>query len=90
MVSMEMKMVGFSGTNLPPVVRLGGSADVNYSLREGSLGAFPSPRLVFHRHVPVATLVVPAVIELTPTKARRHSEERRQNLPKRRRSRSNR
>lgn len=51
-------MAAFSGTNLPPIVRLGDSADAAFSVESGTSAAWLPKRFAFHLHIPVTKPVV--------------------------------
>jgi hypothetical protein len=61
-------MAAFSDTNLPPIVRLGGSSDFLFSIREGTAGVLP-PRYLPHRYLE-ATAVIPETVELPVPKSK--------------------
>lgn len=75
-------MTAFSGTNLPPIVRLGGSADALYAVHQGTASVQLPPRHVRRRYFPVTTIML-QMVELptpnsdkTPTKGERKGRAR--------------
>jgi hypothetical protein len=59
----------FSGTNLPPIVRLGGSSDILFSIRKGTVSVLP-PRYVPRRYFE-ATTVMLETVELPAPKSKK-------------------
>jgi hypothetical protein len=54
-------MAAFSGTNLPPIVRLGGSSDALHAINEGTASVQLPPRHVRYRYFPVTTIMLQMV-----------------------------
>jgi len=71
-------MAAFSGTSLPPVVRLGDSADVAYSVESGTSVAWLPKQFAFQLHIPVSKPVVETVkVPQAQLLLRRHSKRQR-------------
>ena len=71
-------MATFSGTALPPVVRLGGSADPAFAVESGTSVAWLSKQFLFPLRVPVTSPLVKAIqIPQTKLTLRRHPKRRR-------------
>ena len=71
-------MAAFSGTSLPPVVRLGDSADAAYSVESGTSVAWLPKQFALHLHIPVTKPVVETVkVPQAQLSLRRHSKRKR-------------
>lgn len=69
-ISLEVDNVtAFSGTYLPPIVRLGGSADYIYVIREGTSNARVLPEYIpiTYRRLPTVTIPITEVPILNKT-----------------------
>ena len=71
-------MATFSGTALPPVVRLGGSADAAFAVESGTSVAWLSKQFLFPLRIPVTSPLVKAIeIPQAQLPLRRHPKRRR-------------
>jgi hypothetical protein len=73
-------MAVFSGTNLPPILRLGGSLDVIASIPEDTAGIRLMPRCLPSTHVTIRSIELPlSIIGKTDQKGRIKDGGRRRN-----------